>query len=106
PDAISGLTELAGAWTNESNGRAEAVSVTGTALQAVRALGAPAVRVVELTAAEALAAMAWTAASGGAHGRRRGAAAGRFAIWWALAALGGVVDEWRITSEEMGEVAS
>jgi hypothetical protein len=30
--------------------------------------------------------MGWTAASGGAFGRRRGAAAGRFGAWWALAA--------------------
>jgi hypothetical protein len=38
--------------------------------------------------------MAWTAASGGAHGRRRGMAAGRFDAWWAAAAVTGVGDDW------------
>jgi hypothetical protein len=33
--------------------------------------------------------MAWTAASGGAHSRRRGMAAGRFDAWWAAASLAG-----------------
>jgi hypothetical protein len=31
--------------------------------------------------------MAWAGASGGAHGRRRGAAAGRYGAWWAIATL-------------------
>ena len=33
------------------------------------------------------------AASGGAHGRRRGMAPGRFAAWWAVAALAGRLDD-------------
>ena len=37
--------------------------------------------------------MAWTAASGGAHGRRRGMAAGRFSAWWTAAALTGLLDD-------------
>jgi len=106
PDATAALTDLAGAWTTESNGRAEAVAVKGRAPEAVRALGAPAPRLVELSAADAMAVMAWTAASGGAHGRRRGAAAGRFAVWWALAALGGLVEEWPIEPGELGDIAA
>ena len=39
------------------------------------------------TAAEAVAWLAWAGASGGAHGRRRGAAAGRFGALWLVAAL-------------------
>ena len=31
--------------------------------------------------------MGWAAASGGAHGRRRGAAAGRYLAWWVVASL-------------------
>ena len=106
PDATSALTELAGAWTKESNGRAEALAVRGRAADAVRALGAPVVRMVEVTAPDALALMGWTAASGGAHGRRRGAAAGRFSVWWTLAGLAGLVDEWPIEPDELGEVAA
>jgi hypothetical protein len=106
PEATSALTELAGAWTKESNGRAEAVSVRGRAADAVRALGAPAARLVEVPASDALALMGWTAASGGAHGRRRGAAAGRFAVWWTLTGLAGLADEWPIEPDELGEVAA
>ena len=105
PDATSALTELAGAWTKESNGRAEAISVRGRAVEAVRALGAPVLRLAQVDPGEALALMAWTAASGGAHGRRRGAAAGRFAAWWTLTGLAGLVDEWPIDPDELGEVA-
>jgi hypothetical protein len=105
-EATRALTELAAAWTAESNGRAEAVAVRGKAAEAVGALGPPAAQLEEVGPQEALAVMAWTAASGGAHGRRRGAAAGRFATWWALAALGGLVEEWPVSAEELGEVAA
>ena len=46
-----------------------------------------AARLAVLTPAEALAWLAWAGASGGAHGRRRGNAIGRFGAWWVLAAL-------------------
>jgi hypothetical protein len=59
-----------------------------------------------VTAADALAVMGWAAASGGAHGRRRGAAAGRFAAWWAVAAVGGVVDDWPVPADELGSIAT
>ena len=48
--------------------------------------------------------MAWAAASGGAHGRRRGAAAGRFGAWWAVAALGGLASGWPVSADDIGEV--
>jgi hypothetical protein len=38
--------------------------------------------------------MAWAAASGGAHGPRPGAAAGRFAAWWAAATLTDLHADW------------
>jgi hypothetical protein len=93
-EVSAALEDLVTTWTEESNGRAEAVSVAGNALEAVSALGARVTHLVELSPGEALAAMAWAAADGGAHGRRRGAAPGRFATWWVLAALGGLVGEW------------
>jgi hypothetical protein len=102
-ETVRALTDLAAAWTEESNGRAEAVAVNGSAGAAVRALGAPAARLTEISGQEALALMAWAAASGGAHGRRRGAAAGRLAAWWALAALGGVLDDWPVPSGDLAD---
>jgi hypothetical protein len=105
-EATRALTDLAAAWTTESNGRAEAVAVEGDAAGAVAALGAPAVRLSPMSAADALAWMAWTAASGGAHGRRRGLATGRFSAWWTIAAIAGVADEWPLTPDEIGTIAT
>jgi hypothetical protein len=51
-------------------------------------------RLSPLDVGDALALMAWAGASGGAHGRRRGMAQGRFGAWWALAAVAGTIDEW------------
>jgi hypothetical protein len=45
--------------------------------------------------------MAWAAASGGAHGRRRGAAAGRFSAWWAAHEIAGL--EWPPEPADLGE---
>jgi hypothetical protein len=53
---------------------------------------------------DAVAWMAWAAASGGAHGRRSGAAAGRFGAWWVLGALGGTLDEWPPDPDDLGTV--
>lgn len=105
PEGVRALVELAGAWTGESNGRADAVSVEGGAVAAVAALGPPVVRLAEIPPADALAHMAWTAASGGAHGRRRGMAAGRFAAWWTVIAVAGLLDEWPLPADELGDVA-
>jgi hypothetical protein len=88
-------------WTSASTGRAEVVCVEGTVLHALGALGARDVRTVELTAGEGLAWLAWSGASGGAHGRRRGMAHGRFAMWWVLGALGDLQDEWPPTNHEI-----
>jgi hypothetical protein len=49
--------------------------------------------------------MAWAGASGGAHGRRRGAAAGRFGALWLVAALGDALDDWPIPLDELGAIA-
>ena len=60
----------------------------------------------EVDGASALAAMAWAGANGGAHGRRRGMAAGRFGAWWALAALAGRLDDWPVPPDELGRALS
>jgi hypothetical protein len=103
PDATAALVELAGAWTTESNGRARATAVTGDAAGAVAALvGGSSALMAEVDLPGSLAAMAWTAASGGAHGRRRGMASGRFGAWWALVALTTGLDRWPPDPDEVG----
>jgi hypothetical protein len=98
------LEDLVSTWTEESNGRARAVGTTGDALDAIALLGGPAQELVELGPATALALMAWAAGSGGAHGRRRGAAPGRFAAWWVLAAVGDLTSHWPLVPDQLGEV--
>jgi hypothetical protein len=65
-------------------------------------LGVTDARVAPLPPSDALALLAWAAASGGAHGRRRGAARGRFDAWWAAAALTGLDDDWPPDPDELG----
>ena len=86
-EITTGLLDLVTPWTNESNGAASAAVVEGDAVQACTHLGGPLLRVGRLEPAEALQRMAWAAASGGAHGRRRGAALGRFMAWYMTALL-------------------
>lgn len=88
-------------WTSASTGRAEVVCVEGGHLDALAALGVRSARVVEIAAAEAMAWIAWAGASGGAHGRRRGMAHGRFALWWLLGAIGDLHDEWPPTNHDV-----
>ena len=86
-DAVHALLDLVRPWSDESSGRAVAVAVEGNALEAVAALGPRRARVSEATLEQALAAMAWAGASGGAFGRRRGGPVGRSGAWWVLTAL-------------------
>jgi hypothetical protein len=91
-DVIDSLRDLGSTWASQSNGRIEAVAVRGGASAAVAALGCRSHRVAAIPLAEALAWMAWTAASGGAHGRRSGMAAGRHAALWAMLNVCGLAD--------------
>lgn len=104
-DVELSLRQLVEAWTTSSNGRAEAVCVSGDLAAALGALGVSRVRVCDLDAHDALAWLAWAGASGGAHGRRPGAAAGRFGAWWFLASLGDLLDDWPVDPDELGELA-
>jgi hypothetical protein len=90
PDAVRALTDLVEVWTTESGGSARAVVVRGGPAEAVATLGYGEHRLGRVSAAAAVARMAWAAASGGAHGVRRGAALGRFDAWWAAAGLAGL----------------
>jgi hypothetical protein len=104
-EVTAALEELASTWTTESNGRAVAATTSGAALDAVAALGTHATELVELAPADAVATMAWAAGNGGAYGRRRGAAPGRFGAWWVLAAVGGLTDQSPLRADEVGGVA-
>jgi len=86
-EADSVLRAVVATWVSQSNGRAQVACVDGGALAAVAALGVSKARAVELEPGPALAQLAWAAASGGAHGRRRGAAAGRDLAWACAGAL-------------------
>jgi len=101
--ATDALVDAVRAWTEGSEGRAEAIAVRGDAVQAIAALGRDRVRMMELDLAAALRTLAWAGASGGAHARRPGAAAGRFAAWWAGAALTRLLERWPLDADELGD---
>jgi hypothetical protein len=100
PDATRALVDLVEVWTTESGGTARAVVVRGGPAEAVAALGYRDHRLGPIAPAAAMARMAWAAASGGAHGVRRGAALGRFDAWWAAAGLVGL--DWPPDPAELG----
>jgi hypothetical protein len=89
-DEARALRALVATWLADSNGQADAVGVEGSALSAIAALGVVQGRIAEVTLADAMALMAWAGASGGAAGRRRGMAWGRFLAWEFAAELAGV----------------
>jgi hypothetical protein len=99
------VRQLVETWTASSNGRAEVACVEGVRDDAVRALGLSTWTTRSMTVAEALAWLAWAGASGGAHGRRRGAALGRFGALWVLAALLDLTDDWPVRLDELGDRA-
>ncbi len=98
-DSEAALNDLVDPWVVQSNGRSQTVSVEGDALSAISALGLRRALVTELSPAEALAHMAWAAASGGAHGQRRGAAAGRYTSWWVVSTLADL--EWPCPADQI-----
>lgn len=89
PELVAALLDLVQPWTTESNGAARAVVVEGDALAAVSGVSYGELRFAPLNLDEALRLLGWAAASGGAHGRRRGAAMGRFMAWYAVSLLCG-----------------
>ncbi len=99
-DAADALLSLVMPWVEESTGRAEVAAVSGDLADALGSLGVPRAAAAPIGPAEAMAWMAWAAASGGTHGRRRGMAAGRFGAWWAAAAVTDL--EWPPDPNELG----
>ncbi|NND01403.1 MAG: hypothetical protein HKN91_01320 [Acidimicrobiia bacterium] len=103
---VTALLDLVEPWLESSNGRGEGAAVIGGELAAIRAIGPRRARIEEVSLTQAVAAMAWTGASGGAYGRRRGTPVGRALALWALAALTGLDDDWPIPLDELGEAGS
>lgn len=101
-DGVDALLDATRVWTQESNGRSDAAVVAGDAHEAIAALGVREARTASLAAPDALAQIAWAASSGGAHGRRPGAAAGRFGAWWVAGALTDLLDEWPPDPDVLG----
>lgn len=100
PELHRALLELVATWVNSSNGVSNAAVVEGPAAAAVGELGEEEFLIGAIPPATALALMGWAAASGGAHGRRNGAAAGRSSAWWVASAL---VDlDWPPAADELG----
>lgn len=90
PEIEAALLDLVQPWTAESNGAARAIVVDGDARTAIAALASPgAFRIGRLLTEEAVQRLAWAAASGGARGRRRGAAFGRFMAWYVCSLVTG-----------------
>lgn len=122
------FTAVVQPWISHSNGRCEVVCAHGGPVEALSVLrgnagvGAGAntrissrtdtvintdldtASISQVTSTTALGWLQWVAASGGAHGRRPGAAAGRDTMWWLLGTLGELTDQWPPTETEMVEL--
>jgi hypothetical protein len=104
-DVEFAVRQLIEPWLISSNGHLDVSCVEGDVADAIGALGVRRARIAALDPPAALAWVAWAGASGGAHGRRRGAAAGRFGAWWLLATIGDLIDEWPVPPQELGVLA-
>jgi hypothetical protein len=103
PDVTLAVRQLVEPWTSSSNGRVSIVAVEGDVGFAVGALGLDDAAIARITTERAMAWMGWAGASGGAHGRRRGAAIGRFGAWWTVAAVAGLLDDWPVDPNDIGD---
>jgi hypothetical protein len=104
PELEDTLIEVVQPWVSESSGAARAVIVEGDAVGAVSNLTFERVHIGVLDPAEAIQRVAWAAASGGAHGRRRGAAFGRFMAFYLIGVLGDL--GWPAAPDAIGATAA
>ncbi|TSA52301.1 MAG: hypothetical protein D4R44_05940 [Actinobacteria bacterium] len=101
---VDAVHQLVGAWTTSSNGTLQVGAARGDETHALASLGIASATLRALQPTQALALVAWAGASGGAFGRRRGAAAGRDSAWWLLGALSGRAHQWPLDNDEIGDV--
>ncbi len=99
PELTAAWLDLVAPWLTESNGAARAVAVEGGARAAASALTLGPLRMGALEPAEAIQRMGWAAASGGAHGRRRGAALGRSLAWYTAGVTAST--DWPVASDAL-----
>ena len=99
----SALRSLVEPWTSSSTGVARCVVVEGGLDSLAAEMDRRTLRIAAVTSHQALDWLAWCGASSGAHGRRRGAAAGRFNAGWLLCAVAGL--DWD-ESNATGSLAS
>jgi hypothetical protein len=105
PDVSLAVRQLIETWITSSNGHVEIVAVEGSAAAAVASLGVASGTLARIVPSQAMAWLAWAGASGGAHGRRRGAAIGRFGAWWTVAAMTDLADQWPANPDEIALAA-
>jgi hypothetical protein len=101
---VDAVHQLVGAWTTSSNGTLQVGAAREDETNALASVGIASATLRTLQPTQALALLAWSGASGGAFGRRRGAAAGRDSAWWLLGALSGRADQWPLKNDEVGDV--
>ena len=94
PDIEAAIRAVFEAWTTQSNGRVSFAAVSGGVESSLGALGLSRASIAPLEPSQVMALIAWAGASGGAHGRRRGGAQGRFGAWWFATAMADALDEW------------
>ena len=93
-EAVSAAVhDLVSGWTTGSNGT-WAVSQADRVEDAIAVLAGEGARRAEIGTGSAIALAAWAGASGGAHGRRRGAAGGRQRAWALIAAVASLDLPW------------
>lgn len=105
-DTVNAVRQLFDGWSAGSDGRVAVGCVEGRAADAVAALGIARPRVTPIGLDAAMAWLAWAGASGGANGRRRGAATGRFGVWWLLAQLTDQGEDWPPDPARLGRAAA
>ena len=103
-ELVAALVDVVEPWTTESNGAAAAVVVEGDGASAAAVLGYGRIVMGALEPEEALQRIAWAAASGGAHGRRRGGAFGRLTAWYLGAQLTDL--RWPPVPDDLGREAA
>ena len=106
PEVTEAVRQLLDGWTASSDGHVEVRCVEGNAADAVGALGVARPRLAPITLGSAMSWLTWAGANGGAHGRRRGTATGRFGAWWLLAQLCDLADDWPPDATELGRAGS
>lgn len=105
-EATNALRAVIEPWISSSNGRAEIRGAEGGVSEALASIGVVRARGHQLSPTDAISLITWAGSSGGAHGRRRGLASGRYSMWWCMAALAGLSDYWPLKPDEIGDITS